>query len=175
VRRWVIVALVASLTAAGVALVATLPEHGHSVSYAKLRLEKEQEIPGSLGVFLEPPPSGLDPSVSPERALKIAAGSTLPIPDVQEALVAVPSATLGLGAAERVITAWALFARKVCYFASKGDLVSSARSASARKELPACTRHNLSVVLVDAITGKTLAAIRGYDLSGDWAPAIASV
>ena len=106
-------------------------------------------------------------------AKEAAAGSSPPPPGVREALASVPQAVLGTGTQGDVMV-WAVVARKICYFDNKGDLVSSSRSAPADAELPVCTRKNISVVLVDARTGKALAAIRGYDLSGTWVPPVAN-
>lgn len=157
---------------AGLATVAVLfMTRGVAPPYAALRLASEEEIPGSLGFFLEPPPATFRPSVSPDRARQIAAGASVPPGEVLEVLASVPSASLGsVGSGD--VTVWVLVARGICYFASKGDLVSSARSAPASRELPACTRKNLSAVLVDATSGKALAAVRGYDLSGTWKPLV---
>ena len=142
--------------------------------YASFRLAREEEIPGSLGFILEPPPEAFRPSISPAEAMRIAAGAARqPPPGVDEVLASVPSALVGASGTDQ-IAVWVLIARKLCYFASKGDVVSSARSAPADQELPACTRKNLSAVLVDARTGMALAAIRGYDLTGNWKPAVAS-
>jgi hypothetical protein len=137
--------------------------------YASLRLAREEEIPGSLGFLLEPPPPTFHPSISPQKARRIAARTSVPPGEVHVVLASVPSVSLtGRGTGD--VTVWVLVARGICYFASKGDLVSSARSSPASQELPDCTSRNLSAVLVDATTGKALAAVRGYDLSGTWRP-----
>lgn len=169
-RRWILIGVAAALL---VGLGAATVFRARAPSYASLRLAREEEIPGSLGFFLEPPPGGFDPAVSPEEAKKVAAGSRPPPAGVLEALASVPSALLGTGDHGDVMV-WAVAARGICYFDNKGDLVSSSRSAPRSEELPSCTRKNLSVVLVDARTGKALAAIRGYDLSGTWVPPLAS-
>jgi hypothetical protein len=147
--------------------------HETTPSYASLRLVREEQVPGSLGFVLEPPAGSFDPTVTPAAALRIAAGAAPPPRGVHVALASVPSALLGI-AGDRDIPVWALVARKLCYFSSKGDLVSSARSSPTAQELPGCTRKNLSVVLVDARTGEALAAVRGYDLTGAWEPSTAS-
>ena len=171
-KRWIaIVVAVAAASVLGVGAFVALRDH--VPSYASLRLGREEEIPGSLGFFLEPPPDEFEPAISPETARKVAAGTSPPPPGVREALASVPEVMLGTGDRGDVMV-WAVVARKICYFDNKGDLVSSSRSAPAEAELPTCTRKNISVVLVDARTGKALAAIRGYDLSGTWVPPVAS-
>ncbi len=169
-RRWVIVTGAAVVIAAASVLWVSLG--GGAPSFDYLRLARPQEIPGSLGFVLEPPPDGFEPAVSPDRAKQIAAASAGSVPKVTEALASVPAALLGTGG-EREVAVWVLVARRICYFDNKGDLVSSARSASAQQELPTCSRKNLSVVLVDARAGKTVGAVRGYDLSGAWKLAVA--
>jgi hypothetical protein len=171
-RRRSIFIVTAAATALGLATIGWLLLIQHpGPSYSSLRLAIEEEIPGSVGFFLHPPPATFRPSISPDRARVIAARGTVRPREVLLFLASVPVVAItGRGSGD--VTVWVLVARGICYFDNKGDLVSSARSAPAAKELPDCTRKNLSAVLVDATTGKPLAAVRGYDLSGTWRPPV---
>ncbi len=161
-RTWVLAG--ASLVVAAAALWVGLPRG--APLYAAWRQARPQEVPGTLGVVLEPMPPGLDPSVTPRQAYR-AVVRTKPPGGVMEtlALVSSPYSRSADG-----VPAWVVIGRGVCDASSKGDVVSAGRSDPGAQGLP-CTNHNLLMAVVDARTRKVLAVYRGYDPTGAWEPA----
>ncbi len=132
--------------------------------YASLRQSRAQEVPGTLGVVLRPPPASFAPVVSPKEAYRSVV-TTPPPGGVVESLAVVASPY-----AEHDVTAWVVIGRGICDASSKGDVVSPGRSDPTAEGLP-CTNQNLLMAVVDARTGKDVAVYRGYDASGIWSPA----
>ena len=147
---------------------AVLSACGSGAPYASMRQASEQEVPGSWGLVLSPPPSDLSPTVSPERARRIAI-RVRTRGDVFETLANVPGMVVG-GASPR--PAWVVFARDLCFAQSKGDLVSSSRRDP--KDVERCSDHDLWVTVVDPMTGESLASLGAYDDTGRWTPATGS-
>lgn len=137
-------------------------------AFAALRQSHDQVIPGTLEYVLEPPPGGFDPVVTPARALQVGAAATMPKNvDISLSLALVRNDLGGAGADTG--PAWVEVAHGVCFFASKGALVSSARTGGNRN---ACTASNLWVQAVDATSGRTLLTTSGFDRAGSWQPAV---
>jgi hypothetical protein len=135
-------------------------------SYASLRQARVQEVPGTLGVTLMPPPDGFRPAVTPRDAYLAVVSRPAPGGIVQTlAVVASPYASSG-----DEIPAWVIVGRGVCDASSKGDVVSVGRSEPEAGRLP-CTDDNLLMAVVDARTGRLVAVYRAYDVTGTWKPA----
>ncbi len=129
--------------------------------YAPLRQARVQEIPGTFGYELAPAGGGeqaVDPSVA-YRGL-LGAGAKR---DVTLTLADVRNDTEGVVWGP----AWVYLTRDLCYFSAKGDFVSPSRSGNG----DGCTPANMLVQVVDAQTGKLVAAFDAYDATGFWSPA----
>lgn len=138
---------------------------GGDPRYASQRQAVEEEVPGSWGLMLKPPPDDLEPRISPGRARELALRVEAP-DEVLATLALVPGAFVG----ERVDTpAWVVMARHLCFAQSKGDLVSSARRDP--QDVERCSERNLWVEILDPMTGESLASLGAYDTTGRWAPA----
>lgn len=135
-------------------------------SYASFRQARAQEVPGTLGVTLMPPPDGFEPAVTPRQASR--AVVRRPPPGGMIETLAVVSSLYARPAEE--IPAWVIVGRGVCDASSKGDVVSIGRSDPEAEGLP-CTNDNLLMAVVDARTGDLLGVYRGYDVTGNWEPA----
>jgi hypothetical protein len=137
-------------------------------AFAALRQSRDQVIPGTLEYVLEPPPSGFDPVVTPARAVRVGAAATMPKDvDISLSLALVRNDLGGTGTA--VGPAWVEVAHGVCFFTSKGALVSSARTGGNRN---ACTASNVWVQVVDATSGRTLLTTSGFDGTRSWRPSV---
>ena len=138
---------------------------GSPQPYAELRQAEREEVPGTWGLVLSPPPSDLAPAISPRRAERLAIRVRTD-GDVFATLATVPAAFVGTQADA---PAWVVFARDLCFASSKGELVSSSRRDP--NDVERCSDANLWIELVDPATGESLASASGYDLSERWLPA----
>jgi len=134
-------------------------------SYAGFRQAVEEEVPGSWGLVLRPPPGDLDPAISPSRARRIALRVDAP-GGVLQTLALVPGVIVGTG---EDVPAWVVMARNLCFAQSKGDLVSSARRDP--EDVERCSERNLWVEVIDPMTGESLASLGAYDDTARWVPA----
>ncbi len=159
-RRGLTVVAIAAVVAGG----AWLRLADGTPSYAAYRQARQQEVPGTLGVMLVPPPSGFDPAVTPERAYAVVV-TTPPPGGVVESLAVVSSLY-----AKDDVTGWVIIGRGICDASSKGDVVSPGRADPTASGLP-CTNSDLLMAVVDARTGLDVAVYRGYDVTGAWQPA----
>jgi hypothetical protein len=138
---------------------------GGTPSYPELRQAAEQEVPGSWGLVLKPPPGDLDPTISPQRARELAL--VVPGPgEVFETLALVPGRFVGESAET---AAWVVMARDLCFAQSKGDLVSSSRRDP--EDVERCSERNIWVEMIDPMTGDSLASLGAYDDTATWVPA----
>ena len=143
----------------------TLVACGSAAPYEDLRQTAEEEVPGSWGLVLSPPPDDLAPAITPERARRLAIRVETP-GDVFATLATVPGPFAG-ASSER--PAWVIFARNLCFARSKGDLVSSARRDP--RDVERCSERNIWVEVIDPMTGESLASLGAYDHTGRWTPA----
>jgi hypothetical protein len=156
VRRTLLLAIVVA---------ALLVACGSQQPYGSLRQATDEEVPGSWGLVLSPPPDDLAPSVTPQRARRLAIRVEAR-GEVFETLANVPGAYVG-AASDR--PAWVVFARDLCFAQSKGDLVSSSRRDP--NDVERCSDRNIWVEVIDPMTGESLASLGAYDDSGRWTPA----
>ena len=131
---------------------------GEPDAYGPLRQQTTQPIPGTLSFVLEPV-GDFRPSFDPDAAyanlVERAPGRvTITLATVHDTDF---GTTLG--------PAWVLFARDVCFAASKGDIVSPARSGN-----DACGDANLWVQVIDAGDGRSLGSFTAYDGTTTWVP-----
>jgi hypothetical protein len=133
-------------------------------AFARLRQRVQEEVPGTWGLRLEPPPGDLDPVIGPRRAVALAF-RVEPEGEVFETLALVPGSFVG--SADEIV-AWVVFARNVCFAQSKGDLVSSSRRNP--QDVERCSTNNLWVEMIDPMSGESLASLGAYDESGQWRP-----
>lgn len=137
---------------------------GRERPYASLRQTAVQEIPGTLGYALEPPPAAIDPTLTPAavRARWPAGGG-----EVHVSLASVRDTF-----EDRVLgSGWVLVARGVCLRNAKGELVSDARGNDPN-DLE-CTDATMWILAVDPNTADPLVALTGFDESGTWVPEVA--
>jgi hypothetical protein len=134
--------------------------------YAELRQATEEEVPGTWGLLLKPPPGDLEPSIGPGRAASLAIRVKTD-GEVFEVLAMVPHSFTG-GGEDR--PAWVVFARNLCFAASKGELVSSSRRDP--KDVQRCSDANLWIEMIDPMTGESLSSTSGYDETGRWTPTL---
>lgn len=135
-------------------------------SYPDLRQAAVEEVPGSWGLVLRPPPEDLDPAIAPREARRLALRVRTP-GEVFQTLATVPRSFTG---DEQDRAAWVVFARNLCFAQSKGDLVSSSRRDP--EDVERCSDANLWVEIVDPMTGESLASTSAYDETERWLPAI---
>jgi hypothetical protein len=155
---------------AGLAVVATIVVgswllffRDQPMPYAELRQTTFQEIPGTLGYAIEPPPNDLSPELSPDEVRERYPAGT---GEVQVAL-----ASLRDVYEDRVLgSGWVLVARGVCLRNSKGELVSDARGNDP-VDLQ-CTDDQIWVLAVDPSSAEPIAALLGYDEAGTWGPEV---
>lgn len=129
-------------------------------SYASFRQARAQEVPGTLGVMLMPPPDDFRPAVTPQEAYR--AVVRRPAPRGIVPALAVVSSPYARSSDE--IPAWVIVGRGVCDASSKGDVVSVGRSNPEAGRLP-CTNDNLLMAVVDARTrplGRRLSRVRRH-------------
>ena len=137
---------------------------GGSPPYPDLRQRAEEEVPGTWGLILRPPPADLDPAIGPRRAAALAIRVQTD-GEVFATLATVPRSFTG-GQQDRA--AWVVFARDLCFARSKGDLVSSSRRDP--EDVERCSDANLWIEIVDPATGESLASASGYDETERWLP-----
>jgi hypothetical protein len=137
-------------------------------SYPDLRLSAEEEVPGTWGLVLRPPPEDLDPAIAPRKARRLAIRIETE-GELFETLAVVPRSFTG---DEQDRAAWVVFARSLCFAQSKGDLVSSSRRDP--QDVERCSDANLWVEMIDPMTGESLASTSGYDETERWVPAMGS-
>jgi hypothetical protein len=139
-------------------------------AYAAYRQVKTQEIPGTWGTRLEPLPANYDPKLSPSEVLDRFAGDTprgaivLDLAQYHEGLSYVVDRTV---IPAKDAPAWVFLTRGVCFNSEKGALVASARRPDSYNP-QRCSLANISILAIDADTGKLLATARGYDDTLDW-------
>ena len=156
-KRLALVVVVAAMVAVGGAL--WLAPWSGADPYRVFRQTTEQEIPGTFGYVLAPPEG--EASADPSTAYTALPGAG----DGRD--VAVTLATLRNDGDGRIWeTSWIYFTHDLCYFTSKGDIVSPGRIGRA----DACTKRNLHVQVVDAESGEMVAAFPAFDLARDWLP-----
>ncbi len=141
---------------------------GEPPAYPHLRQASEEEVPGTWGLTLRPPPDDLDPAITPEEATRLAIRVDVE-GEILQTLAIVPGSFVG---EPEDVPAWVVIARDLCFASSKGDLVSSSRRDP--KDVERCGDANLWIEMVDPITGESLASTSGYDLSEIWTPALAA-
>ncbi|MDP9329494.1 MAG: hypothetical protein M3P11_02445 [Actinomycetota bacterium] len=155
-------ALVLVLIAAAVGWSLTRP--GVKPAFAQLRQSEEQEVPGSFGLILKPPPSAFEPAISPSEAQQVASqGRTAPGP-VLMTLASVGGFYTG---ASSDTPQWLVIVRNLCYPGEKGELVSGSRHLGDNKN---CSMNNLWIQFVDPTTGDRVAVLRAYDPTATWLP-----
>jgi hypothetical protein len=163
VRRVLAIGSVALAGVVAIGVTAWLVRDGDR-PYARLRQSTVQEIPGTLGYALEPPPDGLRPALSPA-----AVRERWPAGDGE---VHVSLATVRDTFEDRSLgSGWVLVARGVCLRNAKGELVSDARGSDPI-DLQ-CTDATLWILAVDPATADPLLALTGFDDTGTWAPEVA--
>lgn len=146
------------------ALLALAACSGAPPTYPELRQSVQEEVPGTWGLVLRPPPEDLDPAISPREAARLAI--RVPTPgEVFQTLAIVPRSFTG---DEEDRPAWVVFARNLCFAQSKGDLVSSSRRDP--EDVERCSDANLWIEMIDPMTGESLSSLGGYDGSEDWLP-----
>jgi len=170
-RGWVVVGVAALLGAA--VTVAVVAIGGEDPSYPALRQTARQEIPGALGIVLDPPPEAFDPTIAPSRARRIGTFGQKALGSAVLSLAVIrdefqPDARGG-GFGE---PAWVVVTRGICIASFKGELVASSRHPETQG---LCTAKNLWLDVVDARTGQRLQGLRGYDESEEWTPHVAGV
>lgn len=149
--------VLAALPALVVAIVAGgfLARSSRPPSYPALRQAAVQQLPGSLGFEIAPPPEGFEPAVTPERArVQGTYGEE-----------AYRTAVLSLATARDVYEgisgpAWVVLTRGICIADFKGELVQASRHPN-RQGI--CDERNLWFEMIDASTGQSLMRTRGYD------------
>jgi len=139
---------------------------GAPSSYPHLRQEVEEEVPGTWGLVLRPPPEDLDPAIAPREARRLAIRIATE-GEVFETLATVPHSFTG-DQTDRA--AWVVFARNLCFAQSKGDLVSSSRRDP--EDVERCSNANLWIEMIDPMTGESLSSTSGYDETERWVPAM---
>jgi len=134
-------------------------------SYPELRQVAEEEVPGTWGLVLRPPPEDLDPVIAPREARRIAIRIETE-GEIFETLAIVPRSFTGT---DEDRAAWVVFARNLCFAQSKGDLVSSSRRDP--EDVERCSDANLWIEMIDPMTGESLSSTSGYDETERWVPA----
>src|ERR1700693_2933882 len=162
--------------AAAVALIAvavgngnrTTPAPTPSPMFPTLRQSRVEDVPGTFGLVLKPPPVGFDPKVSPVQALQIASqGQTAPGP-VFLTLASVPGMYTGQTADTPM---WVIIVRNLCYPSQKGELVSSSRR-NPQNRVSNCSMRNLWVQVENPTTGKRISVVSGFDPTAAWQPSL---
>ena len=137
-------------------------------TFPTLRQARVEEVPGTFGLVLRPPPAGFNPQVSPVQALQIASqGQKAPGP-VFLTLASVP----GMYTGQTIDTPmWVIIVRNLCYPSQKGELVSSSRREP-QNRVSNCSMRNLWIQVEDPITGKRVSMVAGFDPTANWQPAL---
>jgi hypothetical protein len=158
-RRTFAIAAVACVAALAIAAW-ILASGGARDPYAAFHQVRSQAIPGTFGYTLEPAEGA--PRISPDRAYERLMGAGA------ERDVALTYAVVRIdGSGSALGPAWVYLTHDLCYFTAKGDLVSPGRSGQG----DGCTPDNILVQVVDATTGRFVAAFTAYDVGGEWRPA----
>jgi hypothetical protein len=163
-HRWIVLGG-ATVLALGGAMWLSTPDGG--TTYPSLRQAGEELVPGTLDVYLEPAPASFSPRLTPAAAYDERAAPHARH-DVSMTLAFVRQGLPELGNVRRAGPAWVVVNHDVCYFTSKGDLISPARATGGRRD--GCTQKNLFLQVLDAGTGDQLFTVGGFDPSGRWAP-----
>jgi hypothetical protein len=133
-------------------------------AFAQLRQSVSEEVPGSFGLILKPPPPAFDPAISPSEAQQVASqGRTAPGP----VLLTLASVSGFYTGASSDTPQWLVIVRNLCYPGEKGELVSGSRHLGDNKN---CSMNNLWIQFVDPTTGDRIAVLRAYDLTAAWLP-----
>lgn len=157
-------ALVALTAAAALGWVLLGPGGGQA--YPAMEQQRDEVVPGTLELHLQPPPAGFTTSVDPEEAFSRAfvapprGATTRTLAILHDGLNPGVGGTAGR-------PAWIFFVRGVCYPQDKGDTVSPARSGM---DGP-CGPEDLAVTTVDATGGDAVLSFTSVDFSEEWVPA----
>ena len=164
-----LVVAIAALVAASIVLWASRPPR--PPAYAALRQSRIEDVPGSFGLTMKPPPGGFDPAISPGQALQIASqGREAPGP-VFLTLASVPGFFTG---SSDDSPQWLIIVRNLCYPAEKGELVSSSRRPP-QNQGSKCSMRNLWIQIVNPTSGDRTAVVSAYDPTAAWVPATGGV
>jgi hypothetical protein len=137
-------------------------------AFPTLRQVRVEEVPGTFGLVLRPPPSSFDPKVSPAQALQIASqGQKAPGP-VFLTLASVPGMYTGQTSDAPM---WVIIVRNLCYPSQKGELVSSSRRKP-QNRVSNCSMRNLWIQVEDPTTGKRISVVAGFDPTATWQPTL---
>lgn len=128
--------------------------------FAAFHQARPQPIPGTFGYVLDPAEGR--PSVRPDAAYETLLGSGDGL-DVSLTYAVVRNDRDGV----RWGPAWVYLTHDLCYFTAKGDFVSPSRAG----EDDGCTPNNILVQVVDAQSGRFVAAFDAFDVHGGWLPA----
>jgi len=138
------------------------------LTFPTLRQSRVEEVPGTFGLVLRPPPSGFNPNVSPAQALQIASqGQKAPGP-VFLTLASVPGMYTGQ---TQDAPMWVIIVRNLCYPSQKGELVSSSRRKP-QNRVSNCSMRNLWIQVENPTTGKRISVVAGFDPTATWQPAL---
>jgi hypothetical protein len=155
-----ILALLVALAVAGAATAAWLATRTEDDPFAAFHQARTQPIPGTFGYVLAPAEGR--PSIPPDAAYGTLLGSGDGL-DVSVTYAVVRNDLDGV----RWGPAWVYLTHDLCYFTAKGDFVSPSRAG----EDDGCTPNNILVQVVDAQSGRFVAAFDAFDLHGGWLPA----
>ena len=128
--------------------------------FAAFHQARTQPIPGTFGYVLDPADG--QPSIPPETAYRSLLGSGDGL-DVSLTYAVVRNDREGV----QWGPAWVYLTHDLCLFTAKGDFVSPSRAG----EDDGCTPNNILVQVVDAQSGRFVAAFDAFDLHGGWLPA----
>jgi len=152
--------VVTTLAIAGAAVTAWTSTRGNDDPFAAFHQVREQTIPGTFGYVLAPADGR--PEMAPETAYGDLLGSGRGL-DVSLTYAIVRNDRDGIEWGP----AWVYLTHDLCYFTAKGDFVSPSRAG----EDDGCTPDNILVQVVDADTGRFVAAFDAFDVDGGWLPA----
>jgi hypothetical protein len=158
-RRRILVVLV-PLAVAVVATATWLVPRTGDDPFAMFHQARTQPIPGTFGYVLDPAEGR--PSIQPDTAYGTLLGSGEDL-DVSLTYAIVRNDRDGVLWGP----AWVYMTHDLCYFTAKGDFVSPSRAG----EDDGCTPDNILVQVVDAQTGRFVAAFDAFDVHGGWLPA----
>jgi hypothetical protein len=144
------------------------PKPAPAPTFPTLRQAQVEEVPGTFGLVLRPPPSSFNPNISPVQALQIASqGQKAPGP-VFLTLASVP----GMYTGQAIDTPmWVIIVRNLCYPSQKGELVSSSRRKP-QNRVSNCSMRNLWIQVEDPTTGKRVSVVAGFDPTANWQPTL---
>jgi hypothetical protein len=153
-------AVLAALAVAGGLTAGWLMTRPGDDPFAAFHQVRAQPIPGTFGYVLAP--AAGRPTVDPQTAYATLLGSGERL-DVSLTYAVVRNDRDGV----RWGPAWVYLTHDLCYFTAKGDFVSPSRAG----EDDGCTPNNILVQVVDAGTGRLIAAFDAFDVHGGWLPA----